>query len=204
MTYSKRRSVGPSGAGSNRRRVRPGARRDRGTPMWAKAVGGVALAALLIGAGWAIQRDDVTEFGKIAVLINVDANVAGNGLDQIRDQVTSSAVELAKTGGGELVILKAAGDPARQVGRADLRIQTPDGQLEHDTETIKTIARQRIEQTFDAAAKVPTPGTGRDILSLLTMAADIGATGGPAVPDIHGRLRPRHGRPRGRPHPDGR
>ena len=173
MTYSKRRSVGPSGAGSNRRRVRPGARRDRGTPMWAKAVGGVALAALLIGAGWAIQRDDVTEFGKIAVLINVDANVAGNGLDQIRDQVTSSAVELAKTGGGELVILKAAGDPARQVGRADLRIQTPDGQLEHDTETIKTVARQRIEQTFDAAAKVPTPGTGRDILSLLTMAANM-------------------------------
>jgi len=141
--------------------------------MWAKAVGGVALAALLIGAGWAIQRDDVTEFGKIAVLINVDANVAGNGLDQIRDQVTSSAVELAKTGGGELVILKAAGDPARQVGRADLRIQTPDGQLEHDTETIKTVARQRIEQTFDAAAKLPTSGTGRDILSLLTMAANM-------------------------------
>ena len=107
------------------------------------------------------------------MLINEDANVAGNGLDQIRDQVTSSAVELAKTGGGELVILKAAGDPARQVGRADLRIQTPDGQLEHDTETIKTVARQRIEQTFDAAAKVPASGTGRDILSLLTMAANM-------------------------------
>ena len=176
MTYSKRRSAGPSGAGSNRRRARLGAgarRPSRGAPMWVKVVGGMALAALLIGAGWAIQRDDVTEFGKIAVLINEDANVAGNGLDQIRDQVTSSAVELAKTGGGELVILKAAGDPARQVGRADLRIQTPDGQLEHDTETIKTVARQRIEQTFDAAAKVPASGTGRDILSLLTMAANM-------------------------------
>ena len=54
MTYSKRRSAGgPSGAGSNRRRVRRGvgARRGRGAPMWVKVVGGVALAALLIGGG---------------------------------------------------------------------------------------------------------------------------------------------------------
>ena len=133
---------------------------------------------MLVGAVLAIQRDDAAQFGTIAVLINEDANVAGNGLDQVTEQVTASAMDLAKSGGGELVLLKGAGGPARQVARADLRIEAPDGQRESDAETIKAVARQRIDDAFRAAAEEPAPEAGRDFLALLTMAAELAPPNG--------------------------
>ena len=88
---------------------------EPGVPPWMKVVGGIAAVGLVGAFIYALQRPVPTAFGTVAVLISEDANVAGNGLEQIKDQVTDAAVELAQQGGGELVIAKAGGGPAQQV-----------------------------------------------------------------------------------------
>ena len=155
---------------------RPAARRGP-TPKVMAGVG-IALAALLGVGLWIIQKPAPTVAGRIAVLINEDANTAGNGLDQIRDAVTTAAIELSDEGGGDLVIAKAAGDEARQVATADLRIVDPDGQAEHDEQTKLTVAGKRIEDAFAAAETAAATGNGRNLASLLTMAARLAPASG--------------------------
>ena len=118
----------------------------------------------------AIQKPAQTAFGKIAVLISQDANVAGNGLELVKSQVVDAALAMSDSGGGELVIVKAAGDEAEQVATADLRIADADNQLEHDEQTRTRIAGERIGDAFAAADATPATGQGRNLMSLLAMA----------------------------------
>ena len=150
-------------------------------PTWQKIVTGGAVLTLLalVGLGInAIQRSDKTAFGTVAVLVNEDANVAGNGLEQIKDQVTAAATDLAKQGGGRLVIAKAGGGPAQQVAATDLSVIGPDGQTEHDPETRERITGDRIAAAFAEADTKRVAEPGRNILSLLTMAKELAPEAG--------------------------
>lgn len=129
------------------------------------------MLALLAGVVWMIQAPARGVFGTVAVLIAEDANVAANGLESIRKDVTETAITLARQGGGRLVVVKASGGPARQVADIDLAIEGPDGQPEHDAETIQAEAGDRVNEAFVAAGKVEAEGHGRDILGLLRAAA---------------------------------
>ena len=182
MTYTKsrpapRRRPAPARRSSRRRPTTrgrgPGRRSRAGTvPMWARLAIGAAVLALLAGFVWVIHRPAQTVFGTIAVLINEDADVAANGLQSIKQSVTDDAVDLAVEGGGRLVVVKASGGPAREIASVDLAIKGPDGQPEHDRQTIEAVAADRIKETFAAAGRVAAEGSDRDIVSLLRLGAD--------------------------------
>jgi outer membrane protein OmpA-like peptidoglycan-associated protein len=145
--------------------------------MW---VAGLMGAALIVGGLVLIQRPAGTEFGTVAVLVSEDANVAANGLESIRADVTDVAIALAREGGGRLVVVKASGGPARHVKEINLAIEGPDGQPEHDAQTIEAVAADRVEQAFDAEEEVAAEGSGRDVLGLLNAAAGLTPPGGQA------------------------
>ena len=113
-------------------------------------------------------------------LVNEDGNVAGNGLEQVKDRVTAAATDLAKQGGGRLVIAKAGGGPAQQVAARDLSVIGPDGQMEHDPETRERITGDRIAAAFAEADTKRVAEPGRNILSLLTMAEELAPDAGQA------------------------
>jgi outer membrane protein OmpA-like peptidoglycan-associated protein len=140
--------------------------------VWTRVAIGAAVLALFVGIVWVLQSPAKTASGTIAVLINEDANVAANGLESSKQPVTDAAVKLAADGGGRLVIVKASGGPAREITDVDLAVEGPDGQPEHDRETIEAVAADRIKEAFDAAEKLSPEGSGRDIVSLLRLGAD--------------------------------
>jgi outer membrane protein OmpA-like peptidoglycan-associated protein len=141
----------------------------RGNQVWLK-VGGAVLAALLIVAlVYVVQKPNPVRFGAVAVLSNVDIDVAANGLDLARDDVTQSARSLADRGGGSLVIVQASGGPAQVVASADLRIER-DGQPEHDSAVQARVAKDRVDQAFATAEATALSGQGRNLISLLAQA----------------------------------
>ena len=177
--WSSRRAPARSRRGYTARGRRPPAR--SGVPAWQKIAAGsaaVALLGLLVLGVRAIQRPVQSEFGTVAVLISEDANVAGNGLEQVKKQVTAAAVELAKQGGGKLVIAKAGGGPAQQVATAELSVNGPDGQMEHDAPTREQVTDKRISEAFAEAESKRVGEPGRNILSLLTMAQQLAPEAG--------------------------
>jgi outer membrane protein OmpA-like peptidoglycan-associated protein len=191
MTYAKApsrttgRAARPGRAAVPRRSrpVRPASyprrpSRQTGLPSWTGwLVGALAVTAAVAGV-FAIQQPERTAFGTIAVLISEDSEVAGNGLDLVREDVTERAASLAETGGGTLVVAKAGGGPAHRVAEAQLAIEGPDGQPEHDRETLTRIAGQRIDAALEAAATSRVEEGGRNLLSLLAMAADLAPSNG--------------------------
>ena len=135
------------------------------------AGGGLALV-LIAGVIWIMQAPVATEFGRVVVLLSADNQTAGNGLEQSRDAITDAGMSLTAKGGGELIILKAGGGPAREVATSDLLIKGPDGQPEHDREVIEGAAKAAIDKAFSDATAARVSGEGRNVLSLLTAAAD--------------------------------
>ena len=135
------------------------------------AGGGLALV-LIAGVIWIMQAPVANEFGRVVVLLSADNQTAGNGLEQSRDAITDAGMSLTAKGGGELIILKAGGGPAREVATSDLLIKGPDGQPEHDREVIEGAAKAAIDKAFSDATAARVSGEGRNVLSLLTAAAD--------------------------------
>ena len=183
MTYTKARpghsrpSRRPPTQRSQSLRGRPnnhGRRPSRkpGPPSWMKWAGGGLALVLIAGVIWIMQAPVATEFGRVVVLLSADNQTAGNGLEQSRDAITDAGMSLTAKGGGELIILKAGGGPARVVATSDLLIKGPDGQPEHDREVIEGAAKAAIDKAFSDATAAPVRDEGRNVLSLLTAAAD--------------------------------
>ncbi|MEU2033259.1 hypothetical protein [Nocardia amamiensis] len=129
----------------------------------------VAAVLAIICALWIVQEPDGQPY-KIVVLLNIDANTAGNGLDLIEATTASRAAEMAGPD-GELVIAAASGGAAVQLTSIELGVER-DGQRETDNEVVRRVIEQRVRPAFDsAAAKLKElSAEGRDLTSLLRQA----------------------------------
>ncbi len=81
--------------------------------------------ALIAGVIWIMQAPGPTESGRVVVLLSADNQTAGNGLVESREAITDASLSLTAKGGGDLIILKAAGGPARVVATSDMVIKRP-------------------------------------------------------------------------------
>jgi outer membrane protein OmpA-like peptidoglycan-associated protein len=137
-----------------------------------KAVASLSAFLVLGTAVYLLQERNPASFGKVLILDNVDANVAGNGFDLVRGQVTQSTVHLADAGGGSLDVVEASGGPAQVVASADLRVER-EGQIERDSAVRDREVSKRVEHAFEAAAAVPLRVRGRNLVSLFQEAHDL-------------------------------
>ncbi len=94
----------------------------------------------------------------------------------------SRADQLAACGGGQLVMLRGAGQGAVQAGPAvSLVVYREPGEVENDPTARQHGVQNLVDAAFTAAQSVRPPGTGRDIIGLL---AAIAAELGPGVNDV--------------------
>ncbi len=150
----------------------PAAPSRRGLDRRWLTIGGTAVAAVLtIVALSAIRQPPPVARGKIVVIENVDADVAGNGLDAIRDKLVDAAVRLADEGGGTVTLIAASGGPAQVAAVADLKVER-DGEPETDERVRAGVVKRRVDDAIGAAKSVQLTTPGRNLLSLLTAAAE--------------------------------
>jgi outer membrane protein OmpA-like peptidoglycan-associated protein len=134
--------------------------------------GAAALVALIVaGALVALQKPVPIAYGKIVVLENVDADVAGTGLAAIRDPLITSAQRLASTGGGSVIFIAASGGTAQVAARADLKVAR-DGEAETDAQVRNNAVADRLKSAISAAEPVHVTTPGRNLLPLLAAAAE--------------------------------
>jgi outer membrane protein OmpA-like peptidoglycan-associated protein len=84
---------------------------------------------------------------------------------------------LASCGGGQLVLIKGAGQGGVQAGPAvSLRIYRAPGELENDPTVRAAAVQQLVDKAFRYAATVQAPGDGRDVIGLLgAISAELGS-----------------------------
>ncbi len=197
LTRRARRAYGPARTATSRPRQMPragarGLRKSRlfrlsGTrprrpvsPPWPwRLLAGILAAAVLAG---------------VAVLV-VHAHGSGCSAahDEIiwADQVTNEegddptppgdligrADQFASCGGGELLLIRAAGQGGVEAGRpVSLRIDREPGQLEQDPAARQMAVQHLIGNAFRRARNTPAPGAGRDVIGLLgTITSELGS-----------------------------
>lgn len=82
--------------------------------------------------------------------------------------LVSQADQLAACDGGQLIILRGAGQGAVQAGSAvALRIYREPGEIENDPTARHSKVQSLVGQAFSAAQRIRRPGAGRDIIGLL-------------------------------------
>ena len=86
------------------------------------------------------------------------------------------ADQLASCSGGELVLIRGAGQGGVQAGPPlSLRIDREPGQLEHDPTARQTAVQHLIDDAFQHARNTRAPGYGRDVIGLLaTISSELG------------------------------
>ena len=91
--------------------------------------------------------------------------------------LVSQADRLASCGGGELVLIRAAGQGGVQAGPpVSLRIQRGPGQPENDPTARQNAVQHLIDRAFWRARTTPVPGAGRDVIGLLaTISSELGS-----------------------------
>lgn len=141
------------------------------SPRWL-TVAAIAVAAVIVAALLAaIQKPVPTSYGEILVLQNVDADVAGNGLDALRGSLNQSAEQLAASGGGSVKFIVASGGGAQVAAQADMKIGR-DGQAETDTQVRDQTADDRVNTAVGQAESIHLTEPGRNILPLFAAAAE--------------------------------
>jgi outer membrane protein OmpA-like peptidoglycan-associated protein len=73
----------------------------------------------------------------------------------------------AAAGGGNLVLIRGAGQPGVRVVPPVSLLALRQGEVEHDPATRKMDVQRMIDAAFRRARTVPVPGAGRDVLGLL-------------------------------------
>jgi len=82
--------------------------------------------------------------------------------------LVTQAAKFASCGGGQLVLVEAAGQGGVQTGQpVSLRIEREPGQVEHDATARQFAVTRLIAKAFGAARTSPVPGAGRDVIGLL-------------------------------------
>jgi outer membrane protein OmpA-like peptidoglycan-associated protein len=82
--------------------------------------------------------------------------------------VVTQADALASCGGGQVIMIRGAGQGAVQAGpTVSLRIYRAPGELENDPTARTAAVQQLINKAFRYAATVRVPGDGRDVIGLL-------------------------------------
>jgi outer membrane protein OmpA-like peptidoglycan-associated protein len=90
--------------------------------------------------------------------------------------LVAQADRYASCGGGQLVLIQAAGLGGVQAGGpVSLRIDREPGQVEHDAIARQLAVSRLLAQAFATARKSRPPGTGRDVIGLLaTVSHELG------------------------------
>ncbi len=82
--------------------------------------------------------------------------------------LVGQAERLASCGGGQLILIRGAGQGGVQAGPAiSLHVYREPGQIENDPTARNKDVQQLIEHAFQAAETVRVPGAGRDVIGLI-------------------------------------
>lgn len=145
---------------------------------------GLAVAAVLAVVGFMTERarsSSCTATGDR--IISAGQVTAQEGTDSSPPPgLVAQADKFASCGGGELILLRGAGQGAVQAGpAASLRIYREPGEVENDVTARQNKVQALVQRAFRTAAAIRPPGVGRDVLGLL---ASISSALGPGENDV--------------------
>jgi outer membrane protein OmpA-like peptidoglycan-associated protein len=170
--YRIRPSYRPDGRPSRNR-----ATRNRFSRLWASLAVLLALGAVAVVVTFSVRahaQGCTTLPGTIIWADQVTAE-EGDSSSPPADLV-ARADALAACGGGQLIMLRGAGQGGVQAGPAvSLRVYRAPGEPENDPTARSAAVQQLLSKAFRNAANTPVPGVGRDVIGLLgAISAELG------------------------------
>jgi outer membrane protein OmpA-like peptidoglycan-associated protein len=151
---------------------------------WALLAGGLAVAAVLGLTGFMMinaRRDACSAAGD--EIISAQQVTAEEGTAPSPPPgLVSQADKFAACGGGELIMIRGAGQGGVQAGPAvSLRVYREPGEVENDPTARQNKVQSLITRAFEAAQASRPPGAGRDVIGLL---ASVSSELGPGTNDV--------------------
>lgn len=166
--------------GSNRLRAYAGGHANRSArsfPWWKLIVAAViAMSSAAVAVQiWRAHDQTCRAHGQI---ISADQITAEEGTDASPPPgLVSYADRFAACGGGQLLVLRGAGEGGVQAGPAvSLRIYRERGELENDPTAQAAKVQNLVDSAFRVAQRMVPPGDGRDLIGLLgAISAKVGS-----------------------------
>jgi len=176
---------------------RPGARRttlrgsrpayrppSRRPAWWALLAGGLAAAAVLGLAGFMMvnARRDACSASGDEIISAQQVTAEEGGAASPPPGLVSQADTFAACGGGQLIMIRGAGQGGVQAGPpVSLRIYREPGEVENDPTARENKVQSLVTRAFEAAQASRPTGAGRDVIGLL---ASVSSELGPGTNDV--------------------
>jgi outer membrane protein OmpA-like peptidoglycan-associated protein len=152
--------------------------RNRSSRLWASVAALLALSAVAVVVTFSVRAHGqgcTTSRGTIIWADQVTAEEGDNASPPA--DLVARADALASCGGGQLILIRGAGQGGVQAGPAvALQVYRAPGEPENDPTARNTAVQQLLTKAFQTAAYTQAPGDGRDLIGLLgSISAELGS-----------------------------